>query len=87
MGVIIGAGTTVSIAGGGHPTQVSWNVNPNIQRAYILGDWNPYTGGEVKSPTETLNFVLGHMKMFSTVILVQGIKKYLHELDRVRDYF
>lgn len=58
MGVIIGAGTTVVIGGGGNPTQVSWNVNPNIQRAYILGDWDPYIGGEVKSPTETLNITM-----------------------------
>jgi len=58
MGVIIGAGTTVTIAGGGHPTQVSWNINPNVQRAYILGSWDPYPGAEVKSPTETLNVTL-----------------------------
>ncbi len=58
MGVIIGAGTTVAIAGGGHPTQVSWNVNPNTQRAYILGSWDPYLEAEVKSPTETLSITM-----------------------------
>ena len=58
MGVIIGAGSTVVIGGGGHPTQVSWNVNPNTQRAYILGSWSPYLEAEVKSPTETLNITM-----------------------------
>jgi len=58
MGVIIGAGTTVTIDGGGHPTQVSWNINPNVQRAYVLGSWDPYPGAEVRSPTETLNVTL-----------------------------
>ena len=53
MGIIIGAATTV--AGFSHVTQVSWDINPNIQRAYILGSWSPYTGAELKSPTETLN--------------------------------
>jgi hypothetical protein len=57
MGVIIGAGTIVNI-GGGHPTQVSWNINPNIQRAYVLGSWNPYEPAEISSPTETLNVTL-----------------------------
>ena len=40
MGVIIGSVTTVSF--GGHATQVSWNINSNIQRAYVLGSWDPY---------------------------------------------
>jgi hypothetical protein len=53
MGVIIGAVTTVSF--GGHATQVSWTINSNIQRAYVLGSWDPYIEGQVKSPTETLN--------------------------------
>ncbi len=56
MGVIIGAATTVAFgAAGGHATQISWNVNTNVQRAYVLGDWAPYTDAEVTSPTETLN--------------------------------
>lgn len=53
MGVIIGSVTTVSF--GGHATQVSWNINSNIQRAYVLGSWDPYVDAEVRSPTETLN--------------------------------
>jgi hypothetical protein len=53
MGVIIGAVTTVSF--GGHATQVSWSISSNIQRAYVLGSWDPYGAGEIKSPTETLN--------------------------------
>ena len=53
MGVIIGSVTTVSF--GGHATQVSWNINSNIQRAYVLGSWDPYGAAEIKSPTETLN--------------------------------
>ena len=54
MGVIIGSMTTVSFAGA-HVSQVSWNVSPNIQRAYILGQWTPYTDAETASPTETMN--------------------------------
>jgi len=57
MGVIIGAGTIVDM-GGGHPTQVSWEINPNVQRAYVLGDWLPYDPAEIKSPTETINITL-----------------------------
>jgi hypothetical protein len=57
MGVIIGAGTIVDM-GGGHPTQVSWEINPNIQRAYVLGDWKPYDPAEISNPTETLNVTL-----------------------------
>jgi len=55
MGIIIGAATTVSFGTSGHVTQVSWDINPNIQRAYILGSWSPYAGAELKSPTETMN--------------------------------
>lgn len=55
MGIIIGAATTVSGTGFSHVTQVSWDINPNIQRAYILGSWSPYAPAELKSPTETLN--------------------------------
>lgn len=59
MGVIIGSVTTVSFGGAGsHATQVSWNISPNIQRAYVLGSWNPYTAAELKSPTETLNITV-----------------------------
>lgn len=54
MGVIIGNATTVNF-GGASATQVSWNINPNIQRAYVLGDWSPYKEAEVKAPTEVLN--------------------------------
>lgn len=54
MGVIIGAATTISF-NSGHATQVSWGINPNIQRAYILGSWAPYASAQVKAPTETLN--------------------------------
>lgn len=57
MGVIIGAATTVSF-GSEYVTQISWNINPNVQRAYVLGDWTPYTDAEVKSPTETLNLTI-----------------------------
>lgn len=57
MGVIIGAATTVSF-GGGHVTQVSWGINVNVQRAYVLGSWEPYTAAEIKSPTETLNLTV-----------------------------
>lgn len=57
MGVIIGAGTIVDM-NGGHPTQVSWEIRPNIQRAYVLGSWAPYDPAEIKSPTETLNITL-----------------------------
>lgn len=55
MGIIIGAATTVSGTGFSHVTQISWDINPNIQRAYILGSWSPYAPAELKSPTETLN--------------------------------
>lgn len=59
MGVIIGAATTVSFgSAGGHATQVSWSVNPNIQRAYVLGSWEPYAPAGLKSPTETLNITV-----------------------------
>ncbi len=57
MGVIIGAATTVSFSGG-HATQVSWGINPNVQRAYVLGDWNPYTPAQIKAPTETLSLTV-----------------------------
>ncbi|MBV5347928.1 hypothetical protein JZU46_06920 [bacterium] len=57
MGIIIGAATTVSF-NGGHVTQVSWDINPNIQRAYILGSWSPYAAAELKSPTETLSLTV-----------------------------
>lgn len=54
MGVIIGSSTTMSF-GGTHATQVSWGINPNIQRAYVLGDWSPYAEAQIKAPTETMN--------------------------------
>lgn len=54
MGIVIGAATTVSF-NSGHATQVSWGINPNIQRAYTLGNWAPYAEAQVKAPTETLN--------------------------------
>lgn len=54
MGVIIGATTTVNFDGG-HATQVSWSVSPNVQRTYVLGQWAPYTDAQIKSPTETMN--------------------------------
>jgi len=54
MGVIIGAATTVSFSSG-HATQVSWTINPNVQRAYVLGQWGPYEPAQIKSPTETMN--------------------------------
>ncbi len=54
MGVIIGATTTVQF-GTDPATQVSWGVSPNVQRAYVLGQWGPYTEGQINSPSETLN--------------------------------
>lgn len=57
MGVIIGATTTVSF-NSGHVTQVSWGINPNIQRVYVLGSWAPYADAQVKAPTETLNITV-----------------------------
>jgi len=54
MGIIIGAVTTVNFSGG-HATQVSWSVNSNVQRAYVLGSWEPYSLASIKSPSETLN--------------------------------
>lgn len=57
MGIIIGAATTVSF-NGGHVTQISWDINPNIQRGYILGSWSPYGPAELKSPTETLSLTV-----------------------------
>jgi hypothetical protein len=59
MGVIIGAATTVNFGNAGsHVTQVSWSVSPNIQRAYVLGSWNPYAQASLKSPSETLNITV-----------------------------
>lgn len=55
MGVIIGAATTVNFGGGSPVTQVSWGINPNVQRVYVLGSWAPYTEAQIKSPTETMN--------------------------------
>lgn len=57
MGVIIGASTTVDF-GGTHATQVSWGINPNVQRAYVLGDWSPYEAAQIKAPTETMNLTV-----------------------------
>lgn len=61
MGIIIGAGTTVtfrgSTGGGGGSctgaTSASWSYNPNVQRLYQLGSWT--SCGELSSPTQTLN--------------------------------
>jgi len=58
MGIIIGAATTVTFGANSHVTQVSWDINQNVQRAYVLGSWTPYAPAEVSTPTETLNITV-----------------------------
>lgn len=55
--IVIGAATQVSFAGGGYCiTSVNWGYQPNTQRFYCIGSWDPYI--QVHKPTETLSLTL-----------------------------
>jgi len=55
MAIIIGAGTTVSF-GGACVVSANWGYNPNTQRLYCIGNWQPqYT---YDKPTQTLSIVI-----------------------------
>ena len=56
MGVVIGAGTTVSFDPGACAVSVNWGYNPNPQRLYCLGSWTPEI--TIEKPTETLNITV-----------------------------
>ena len=61
MGIIIGSVTTVTFGSSStdsHVTQVSWDINNNVQRAYVLGSWDPYPQAQISTPTETLNITV-----------------------------
>lgn len=55
MGVIIGAGTTVSFYGA-CAVSANWGYNPNSQRLYCLGETTPRFN--FNKPTETLSIVI-----------------------------
>lgn len=55
MAIVIGQNTQVSF-GGACVTQVSWNANPNTQRLYCLGSWEPEL--TIEKPTETISLTV-----------------------------
>ena len=55
MTIIIGAATTVSFRGA-CVTSANWGANPNNQRLYCLGSWDPHL--VISKPTETLSLTI-----------------------------
>lgn len=55
MSIIIGAATTVSFMGA-CVTSANWGANPNNQRLYCLGSWDPHL--VISKPTETLSLTI-----------------------------
>jgi hypothetical protein len=57
MGVVIGAGTTVSVGTGSGAciTSVSWGYNHGRQDVYCLGSWSPSEDHSVSKPSITVN--------------------------------
>ena len=55
MAIIIGAATTVSFMGA-CVTSANWGANPNNQRLYCLGSWDPHL--VISKPTETLSLTI-----------------------------
>ena len=55
MAIIIGAATTVSFMGA-CVTSANWGGNPNNQRLYCLGSWDPHL--VISKPTETLSLTI-----------------------------
>lgn len=53
--IIIGAATTVNF-GGACVISANWGYNPNPQRLYCIGSWDPYQ--TYYRPTETLNLTI-----------------------------
>jgi len=53
MAVVIGAGTSVSFSLGGCVISANWGYNPNVQRLYCLGSWEP--SFQYDKPTQTLS--------------------------------
>ena len=58
MAVIIGAGTVVVFEASPCVISVNWGFNPNVQRAYCLGSWTPYTAAEISRPQETISLTV-----------------------------
>lgn len=56
MSVVIGAGTNVSFSIGGCVVSANWGYNPNVQRLYCLGSWDP--SFTYDKPTQTLSMVI-----------------------------
>lgn len=55
--IIIGAGTNVTLPDGDYcVTSVNWNYNPNPQRLYCLGDWDPHR--TIEKATWTVSLTL-----------------------------
>lgn len=52
MAIVIGAATTVSFMGA-CVTSANWSYNPNAQRLYCLGSWEPHM--TICKPTESLS--------------------------------
>lgn len=55
MAIIIGAATTVAFMGA-CVTSANWGANPNNQRLYCLGSWEPHL--VISKPTETLSLTI-----------------------------
>jgi len=60
MAIIIGANTQVTVNGSSNICVVSanWGYNPNVQRAYCLGDWSPNSDYEIARPTENVSLTV-----------------------------
>lgn len=56
MAIVIGATTTVSFMSGKCVISANWGYNPNAQRLFCLGKWEPHA--TYYRPTETLNVTI-----------------------------
>jgi len=57
MAIVIGAATQISF-GGACVISANWGYNPNVQRLYCIGEWEPDSSRVYYRPTETLNITI-----------------------------
>jgi hypothetical protein len=56
MAVVIGAGTTAYLGSQTCVASVNWSLNPNTQRLYCLGSWDPFYS--IYKPTENMSMTV-----------------------------